>query len=100
MNPSTRAVEESGTLKAVSLAGAKQGGSYRIVGMGVVGWSGLFSVDASHSVHRSNSFARSVTVSENRHQVGGFGDPPKVRRRAMNAKPANRAIDCIAAYAE
>jgi hypothetical protein len=49
---------------------------------------------------RSNLFARLVTVSENMHQVGGLGDPPKVRRRAVNTKLSKRAIDCTVPNAE
>jgi hypothetical protein len=38
-------------------------------------------VSGFQSEHQINSFAKSLTISEIAHQVGGFGDPPKVSRR-------------------
>jgi hypothetical protein len=39
----------------------------------------------------------SVTISEKEHQVGGFGDPPKVRQRARYAMLPRTIIDCTMA---
>jgi hypothetical protein len=53
----------------------------------------------SHSLHSEILFARSVTISEKRHQVGGLGDPPKLSRRAMYAILPKIVIHCAAAEA-
>ena len=73
-----------GTITAIALPTANgiPGGS--LIGSGDSGWAGLLSSAGSHSAHWAISFARSVTNSENMHQVGGFGDPPKVSRRETN----------------
>ena len=83
MNPSVRAVPATGTRTAVSQALAIGTSAGSGVGIGVTGWAGLRRVSAFHSLQSDISFARSVTISEKRHQVGGFGEPPKVSLSAM-----------------
>ena len=47
-------------------------------GSGARGCTGLWSSSGFQSLQRGNSLLRSVTISENEHHVGGFGDPPNV----------------------
>jgi hypothetical protein len=61
--------------------------------LGLVWASECFVVGGAHSGQSGISFERSVTISEKEHQVGGLGDPPNVKRNAMQAVPAKMMID-------
>jgi hypothetical protein len=99
VNPSVRAVLPTGTRTAVSHAVPIGTSLGSMIGMGVTGWAGLGRTSESHSSHSEISFARLVTISEKRHQVGVLGDPPKVSRKVMHAILPKIAIDCAAAEA-
>jgi hypothetical protein len=83
MKLSVRAVTVVGIWTAIGIAAAIGIVSGSKIGVGVVGWAGLRRVVWSQSVQREISFDKSVTISENAHQVGGLGDPPNVKRSAM-----------------
>jgi hypothetical protein len=57
--------------------------------MGVLGWAGLCRISRFQS--------GKATISKKVHQVGGFGDPPKVRRRVMKATATKIMMDLTAA---
>ena len=63
-------------------------------------WAGLRIARWSQFRQSGISLAKSVTISEMAHQVGGLGDPLKVRRSAMYAIPATTIIDWAAAEPE
>jgi hypothetical protein len=82
MKLSVRAVTVVGMPTASGMARAIGTSSGSKIGVGVSGWAGLRSFAWSQSSQRRISFDRSVTNSEKAHQVGGFGEPPKVSRSA------------------
>jgi hypothetical protein len=65
--------------------------------MGVLGWAGLRNFVWSQFWESGILFDRLVTISEKEHQVGGFGDPPNVSQRAMQATLAKTMMDWTAA---
>ena len=76
MKLSTLAVWVTGTQTAIGSACARGSELSDRVGAGVSRCEGLWSDLGSNSVQHANSLAKSVTVSENRHQDGGLGEPP------------------------
>jgi hypothetical protein len=100
MKLSTREVDETGIPTARGLARTKGTLSLSTSGLGVDPWAGLQRVAASQPEQSMSLLERSVTISEKEHQVGGFGDPPNVRRRARYATLPRTIIDCTAAEAE
>jgi hypothetical protein len=80
MKPSTRLVAVVGTWTAMGRALAIATSGISRIGVGVTGWPGLRSLSESQSLHWLISLARSVTILEKLHQVGGLGESPKVRR--------------------
>jgi hypothetical protein len=81
MNPSTRHSPRPSVATVTATRRAPAIGIVMSIRTGAVtmGWAGLFRVAGSQSWHKLISLARSVTISENMHHVGGLGDPPKVR---------------------
>lgn len=59
--------------------------SLTYLGDGTAGWRGLWRVSGSQSGMSGSLLDKSVIISEKLHQVGGFTDPPKDKRRQMNA---------------
>jgi hypothetical protein len=74
---SVRAVTDVGTRTAVGQARASGMSSGNSRGAGVSGCAGLLSLAGSQDGQSGISFARSVTILENAHHAGGFGDRPK-----------------------
>jgi hypothetical protein len=72
-----------GTTTAIGCASDIGWLSGSLTGAGVIGCAGPLRVLGSQSWQRGVSLERSVTISEKAHQVGGFGDLPKVSWKAM-----------------
>jgi hypothetical protein len=82
MNPSTQDDWVVGVWTAVGLA-IPSGWSLLVeIGVGVMGCTRFWSSRESQSSQAEISLARSVTISEKRHQVSKSGDPPNVSGKA------------------
>jgi hypothetical protein len=77
MKPSTRLVAVVGIWTAMGRALATGTLGRSQIGVGLTNWSGLRSFAGSQSLHWLISLARSVTILEKLHQVGGLGEPQR-----------------------